>query len=93
MNIFRAMFDFFYGVFLGCRHNHLTRVFTLQQETYKVCLDCGTHIYYSPATLRPLSAGEVRRLKAAHAGELKIMPVSGKGAVLLPSASRKSSAA
>ena len=25
----------------GCRHRHLSRVFTIQNRTYKVCFDCG----------------------------------------------------
>jgi hypothetical protein len=87
------IFNFFYGIFRGCRHYHLSRVFTLQEETYKVCLDCGTHIPYSPLTLLPLSAREVRRLKAAQAGELEIMPASNNSAPLITPQGRKSSAA
>jgi hypothetical protein len=26
---------------LGCRHRHLSRVFTIKHRTYKVCFDCG----------------------------------------------------
>jgi hypothetical protein len=91
MSILRAIFNSFYEIFLGCRHSRLTRVFTLQEETYKVCLDCGTHVPYSAATLRPLSAREARRVKATHAGELKIMPGSNHSA--LTPQGRKSSAA
>ena len=47
------IFNFFYGIFRGCRHYHLSRVFTLQEETYRVCLDCGTHIPYSPTNFAP----------------------------------------
>jgi len=93
MKLFRAILNFFWGIFLGCRHYHLSRVFTLQEETYKVCLDCGTHIPYSPLTLLPLSAREVRRLNAAHAGELKVMPVMNNTAAPITSLDRKSSAA
>jgi hypothetical protein len=25
----------------GCRHRHLSRVFTIKHRTYKVCFDCG----------------------------------------------------
>jgi hypothetical protein len=31
----------------GCRHSHLSRVFTLEGKSYKVCCDCGTHLDYS----------------------------------------------
>ena len=26
---------------LGCRHRHLSRVFTIKRRTYRVCFDCG----------------------------------------------------
>jgi hypothetical protein len=26
---------------LGCRHRHLSRVFTIKSRTYRVCFDCG----------------------------------------------------
>ena len=38
-----SVFGFFYEIFFGCRHERLTRPFTLQSHTYKVCLDCGKH--------------------------------------------------
>ena len=25
----------------GCHHRHISRVFTIDKRTYKVCLDCG----------------------------------------------------
>jgi hypothetical protein len=25
----------------GCRHRHLSRVFTIKRHTYRVCFDCG----------------------------------------------------
>jgi len=34
----------FLGVFqfiFGCRHRHLSRVFTIKHRTYRVCFDCG----------------------------------------------------
>ena len=31
----------------GCHHAHLSRVFTLDGETYKVCCDCGARFAYS----------------------------------------------
>jgi hypothetical protein len=93
MKFFRAIFNFFYDIFIGCRHDRLTRIFTVQQDTYRVCLDCGTHLPYSSVTLRPLSAREVRRLKAARMGELKIMPVNSSASVPLPRSGRKSTVA
>jgi hypothetical protein len=35
-----ALIDLLHFVF-GCRHRHLSRVFTIQRRTYKVCFDCG----------------------------------------------------
>ncbi len=25
----------------GCRHRHVSRVFTIKHRTYRVCFDCG----------------------------------------------------
>jgi hypothetical protein len=37
MNSLARMFQFVFG----CRHRHLSRVFTIKNRTYKVCFDCG----------------------------------------------------
>jgi hypothetical protein len=92
MSVLRAIINFFCEIFLGCSHSHQTRIFTLQQITYRVCLDCGRHIPYSPVTMRPLKAREIRHMKAALAGEMKIIPVGSSTAALQP-VERKSSAA
>ena len=92
MSVLRAVFNFFYEIFFGCSHSRLTRIFTVKQETYRVCLDCGKHIPYSPVTMRPLTARELRRMKAAQTGELKIMPVSISNSAV-QAAERKSSVA
>ena len=42
-----AMLDFL----IGCHHAHLSRVFTLQGESYKVCCDCGAKFAYSLETM------------------------------------------
>ena len=47
MAIPRAIFDFLFG----CHHDHLSRVFTLQGETYRVCCDCGAKFAYSLETM------------------------------------------
>ena len=93
MNLLRIIFNFFYEIILGCSHEHLTRPFTLQQETYKVCLDCGKQMYYSPITMRPLNAREVRRMHAMHAGEVRVIPSSAGSPKLVPARERKSNAA
>jgi hypothetical protein len=35
----------------GCRHKHMSRVFTIGGRTYKVCCDCGTDFDYSLKTM------------------------------------------
>jgi len=72
----RAVLNFFTQILFGCSHTRLTRPFTLKEETYKVCLDCGKQIYYSAREMRPLTPWEVRRMRAAHAGEVKVMPAA-----------------
>ncbi len=37
--------------FFGCHHVHLSRVFTMRGETYKVCCDCGARFTYSLKTM------------------------------------------
>ncbi|HEY6446605.1 MAG TPA: hypothetical protein VIY53_09110 [Acidobacteriaceae bacterium] len=80
----RAIVSFFAEILFGCSHSHLTRPFTIDEETYKVCLDCGKQVYYSAQEMRPLTAGEVRRMKAAHAGEVKVLPIPSGVPQLVP---------
>jgi len=52
------IFDFLFG----CHHGHLSRVFTLGGETYRVCCDCGARFTYSLETMsveRRLSSAPV----------------------------------
>ena len=35
----------------GCHHGHLSRVFTIGGETYRVCFDCATKFEYSLETM------------------------------------------
>lgn len=78
MKVLRALsdfvHDFFFDLLLGCSHRHLTRPFTIEKETYMVCLDCGKQLYYSPSLMRPLTTRELRRLRAAQASEVRVMP-------------------
>jgi hypothetical protein len=76
MKVLQVIFNFLYEIFLGCRHDRLTRPFTIQQQTYKVCLDCGKHVFYSADAMRPLSGREARRVRAMQASELKVVPVA-----------------
>jgi hypothetical protein len=93
MNIFvrclRAVLSFFSEILFGCSHSRLTRPFTLHDETYKVCLDCGKQIYYSAQEMRPLTAWEIRRMKAANAGEVKVVAAPSSGPQLVPAHEQK----
>lgn len=46
----------------GCHHRKLSRVFTMNGHSYKVCCDCGATFNYS---LRTMSITHRRRLLAA----------------------------
>jgi hypothetical protein len=93
MSILQTILSFFYEIFFGCSHAKLTRPFTLEAQTYKVCLDCGNHIFYSPVTMRPLSAREIRRMKAVQASEVKVMPaVTNAPSVVLTNESNSNAA-
>jgi len=35
----------------GCHHNKLSRVFTMDGHSYKVCCDCGARFNYSLETM------------------------------------------
>ena len=41
-------------LFSGCHHRELSRVFTIKNRTYQVCLDCGRKIDYSWELMRSL---------------------------------------
>ncbi len=44
----------------ACRHKELTRVFTLDNETYRVCLACGKRIPFTEREL-PFENNRKRR--------------------------------
>lgn len=46
----------------GCHHRKLSRVFTIEGHSYKVCCDCGTRFNYS---LETMSITHRRRLLSA----------------------------
>ena len=35
----------------GCHHGHLSRVFSIDGRTYRVCCDCGAKFKYSLASM------------------------------------------
>ena len=89
----RAVLSFFMEILFGCSHSRLSRPFTLHGETYEVCLDCGKQIYYSAQEMRPLTPWEVRRMKAAQAGEVRVVPLAPSRPQLVPAAEHKSNVA
>ena len=76
MTLIQNLLGFFWDILFGCRHWSQTRPFTLEQQTYKVCLDCGKQIYYSRERMTPLSAREVRRMKTAAVGPMTVVPTT-----------------
>lgn len=51
----------------GCHHRHMSRVFTMQGHSYKVCCDCGATFNYSLESMsirhRPRLLSALRRLQ------------------------------
>lgn len=39
----------------GCHHHHLSRVFTIERSTYRVCCDCGARFEYSLESMQMAS--------------------------------------
>ena len=94
MDWIHSLLGFIYDVIFGCRHSRQTRPFTLEQQTYKVCLDCGSKIFYSRERMTPLSAREVRRMKtAAQPGILTVVPTSAHATMLVAGSTGNSNAA
>ncbi len=65
----------------GCHHERLTRPFTIQKQSYMMCLECGQKVFYSMEEMRPLSRREVRRMHAVSAGVIQMKPVHGEPGV------------
>lgn len=61
INLVRGLVLFVFNCIFGCRHEHLTRPFTIAHDSYKVCLDCGHHVNYCPLTMRSVKKRHSRR--------------------------------
>jgi hypothetical protein len=81
MTVLRFLRDTAMDLCLGCRHDHLTRPFTIQADTYMVCLDCGRQLAYSAETMRPLSRREARRRRKS---SLALVPTAAAHAATAP---------
>ncbi len=62
MRVLRTAINFVSSAF-GCGHGRMSRPFTIDRQTYLVCLDCGRKVFYSTERMRCLSAREIRRLQ------------------------------
>jgi hypothetical protein len=49
------LLDFFFG----CRHESVSRAFTLRGRTYKVCCECGKEFEYSMKTMSMVKPARV----------------------------------
>jgi hypothetical protein len=56
---------FVFEAIFGCRHRDLSRPFTIDAQTYKVCLNCAKQVFYSTERMQPLTGRELRRLRAS----------------------------
>lgn len=58
-----------YDLLFGCRHTNLSRVFTLDGRTYRVCLGCGAKFGYSLETMsleNPAEGGSHEKAGVLH---------------------------
>lgn len=62
MRVLRSAIHAISSVF-GCQHDRLSRPFTIQHQSYMVCLDCGHKVFYSMQEMRKLSRREIRHLQ------------------------------
>ena len=67
MKLLLGVFQFIFG----CRHRHLSRVFSIKHRTYRVCFDCGREFDLPdplelgpPMLLRPPASGQVLTMHA-----------------------------
>lgn len=76
MEFFQSVFEAIFGY---CRHSSLSRPFTIEGQTYKVCMDCSQQVYYSRDTMLPLSRRELRSLRADQAAAaVSMMPATAE---------------
>ena len=47
----RAFVEFMVDWIFGCHHRHVSRVFTIDRQTYQVCFGCGAKLRYSWRTM------------------------------------------
>jgi hypothetical protein len=74
MIVLSKIYNFILDTILGCHHRRMTRPFTIEDQCYMVCLDCGRQRFYSTETMRLLGRREARRLQAALAASPAAVP-------------------
>jgi hypothetical protein len=76
MEFLQSVFEAIFGY---CRHSNLSRPFTIEGQTYKVCMDCSQQVFYSRDTMLPLSRRELGHLRAEQAeAAVSIMPATAE---------------
>ena len=83
MRVLRFLRDTAVDLCLGCRHDRLTRPFTIEDESYMVCLDCGRQLFYSLETMSRLSGRELKRMRAARSGGLRVVPAQASAQTVI----------
>ena len=68
MNLVVAASEFL----LGCHHHNLSRVFTIDGRTYRVCCECGAEFKYSLTSM-----SIVQRLSRVIPGSHALVPRQG----------------
>ena len=81
MQWLKLIFSFLVDLLFGCRHTHLSRPFTLEDRSYKICLDCGQELPYSVEAMRLLRPWEV--LREARARRTATLPAPAQAAAAL----------
>lgn len=67
----------------GCHHRNLSRVFTIEHKSYKVCCDCGAHFDYSlqkMSIVRRHSRRALRLLRMRHIHRGRFFHAAGRSA-------------
>ncbi len=55
----------------GCHHEHLSRVFTINKRSYRVCCDCGANFDFSLITMKTRSDARDRSAAFQSNAQLK----------------------
>jgi hypothetical protein len=61
----KAFFTAIFEWTFGCHHTHLSRVFTIDHQTYQVCFACGRKLQYSWKAMSPIKTGEMPQTLAS----------------------------